>query len=565
MKREGFPCKIHFIWIGGPMPGWASANVDEFRRLNPEHEIAVHGEEALLDDYRPIYERLDELAPKADLVRYSVLEREGGWYFDADTWPLRPVADIEHAYRPDGRQMIIGEQYDSKHRLWINNGAIGVAAGWPGWPAFRRMLLATEPRDRVALGPGLLTRFCRQHRDLVEIVARPWFYGVGPDWTGKLYRQVRRGRMAACRTVADTDGQFPFSIHLWAGNKRVDLCERPPTGENVFGSGERTALVACTMRRMPSETSDLWSGVIRGLVALGFRVERHSTERAFDAAAEIPDVIVTWNGMRGAAGDLVQTAKLFDIPVIRLEHGFYQRRLYSQADHEGILHRASWRRELRNPAPPEGAERLARFYPDGITAMRKRKGYILVIGQVAGDSQMFDSPIQSSIPLQRLVHRATKGMSVPVFFRPHPAERSPRQSLLKQLPRDDDARGVYVRTKHGSGLDQALAGAAFVITINSNTIVEALAAGVPALAFGPHLGIEAGVVRQTSEQTLRNDILEMLAGWRPEQAAVENFLRHLACRQWTPDELATAEVMGKLLDAAGVLYEQPVADGCCVA
>ena len=560
-----FSRKIHFIWIGDPMPDWAAANIDEFRRLNPDHEITIHGEEALLDDYRSIYDRLEELASKADLLRYSILEREGGWYFDTDTWPLRPVCDIEHAYRPDGRRMIVGEQYERKHRLWINNGAIGVSTDWPGWPAFKRMLMATEPKDRVAFGPALLTRFVREHRDLVDIVARPWFYGIRPEWSGKLYRQVRRGRMTACRTVAETGGQFPFSMHLWAGNKHVNLSEHPPIGDNVFGEGERTALVACTSRSVPSETTDLWSGVVRGLVAAGFRVERHSTEKAFEASAEIPDVLVTWNGMRAAGEKLVQIARMFDIPVIRIEHGFYERKLYSQADHEGILHWASWRRELLDPAPAEGQQRLARFYPDGIRPMKKRKGYILVIGQVMGDSQMLDSPIQSAIPLQRLVHRATKDMSVPVYFRPHPSERSPRQILLKSLPGGDDARGVYVKTKHGLGLAEALDGAAFIITINSNTIVETLAAGVPALAFGPHLGIDAGVVRQTCEGTLRTDILDMLAGWRPDQAAVQNFLEHLACRQWTPDEFADPVTMAKLLDAAGVSHGRSVENRCCVA
>ena len=39
------PKVIHFIWIGGEMPEWAEFNVAEFRRLNPAHEIKIHGHE----------------------------------------------------------------------------------------------------------------------------------------------------------------------------------------------------------------------------------------------------------------------------------------------------------------------------------------------------------------------------------------------------------------------------------------------------------------------------------------------------------------------------------------
>jgi len=174
------------------MPEWAEWNIEQFRQLNPDHVLCVHHEDALADEYRELYDQADDLASKADLLRYSVLERFGGWYFDVDTVPLRPVSDIVHAYRLDGRRMIVGEQYEKKHRLWINNGAIGVSRDWPGWAAFRRMLLATEPSDRVAFGPALLTRFVREHRSLVEVVDPPWFYGVRPEWSGKLFRQVRR-------------------------------------------------------------------------------------------------------------------------------------------------------------------------------------------------------------------------------------------------------------------------------------------------------------------------------------------------------------------------------------
>jgi len=381
---------------------------------------------------------------------------------------------------------------------------------------------------------------------------------VRPEWSGKLYRAMRRGQVEMLRWHAETGGQFPFSFHLWAGNKRVDL-----DGSNV-DSGDRIALITCASKAALSDEKYPYVHIARGLESLGFQCEMQQIDGALEKAHDIPSLLVTWNGRKGASLDQVQQAAKLGIPVIRLEHGFFERKRYTQADHEGILHWASWRRDLLEPAPADGKERLARFYPDGIKPMGKRSGYILVIGQVAGDSQMEGSELQSAIPLQRLIHRATKNKGLPVYFRPHPSDRCPNAKLLPRLE-VADARGTYVKTKHGLGLAEALAGAKFIITINSNTIVEALAAGVPALAFGPHLGIEAGVVHRATADTLHVDLQEMLDGWRPDQAAVQNFLEHLACHQWAPEEFADPEVMSKLLDAAGVSHGRHAEDRCCVA
>ncbi|GAH53767.1 unnamed protein product, partial [marine sediment metagenome] len=74
------PKRIHFVWIGpAEMPDWGRRNIEEFQRLNPEHEITLHGEEILLPQYREVYNRRTIPANKSDLLRYSALERFGGW------------------------------------------------------------------------------------------------------------------------------------------------------------------------------------------------------------------------------------------------------------------------------------------------------------------------------------------------------------------------------------------------------------------------------------------------------------------------------------------------------
>ncbi len=72
------------------MPEWAERNIQEFRRLNPDHEIRIHGEEVILPEYGDVAARIrgagreyigkQTAAPNlSDLGRYSAIERFGGW------------------------------------------------------------------------------------------------------------------------------------------------------------------------------------------------------------------------------------------------------------------------------------------------------------------------------------------------------------------------------------------------------------------------------------------------------------------------------------------------------
>ena len=92
------PKLIHFVWLG-PMLDWVADNIRRFETLNPEHKICLHRDDSeLMPDYREAYGHCVNASAQSDLLRLSVLERHGGWYFDTDTFALRPVADIERAY-----------------------------------------------------------------------------------------------------------------------------------------------------------------------------------------------------------------------------------------------------------------------------------------------------------------------------------------------------------------------------------------------------------------------------------------------------------------------------------
>ena len=101
------PRLIHFVALGCELPEWAAHNIEAFRRLNPDYRILVHRDDGmLLPTFRPGYDAIKGKHPwsrRSDLVRVSILAKFGGWYWDWDFLPLRPIADIDRCTPAEGQ------------------------------------------------------------------------------------------------------------------------------------------------------------------------------------------------------------------------------------------------------------------------------------------------------------------------------------------------------------------------------------------------------------------------------------------------------------------------------
>jgi hypothetical protein len=548
------PRLIHFVWIGGPLPDWAARNVEEFRKVNPGFAVKVHGEEAILPELAAVCAGAAHPSSKADLVRLSVLSHEGGWYFDVDYWPLRPLEEAVWAWGLDGRRVFVSRQNHIK--VPLNNCMMASAPGAAGIGELISTAQATPAKDRCCYGPDLLSAVYARKPGLFAVADWPWFMPMRHKGAASYWQRALRGDVEPLRQAEPrTGGQLPFALHLWLNGCEAEILQ-------AFKKAPDTRPFAL-VEECPSEQP--MSGMAEGLHNFGLLVRRYhqDDEMVLERMPVKPCLLVAWNNIRRSK--LAASAARHGVPALWCENGFLDRKRYIQVDPEGFLHRSGWRRLLGNPAPVEGAEKLARFYPKGTGRITARMGgYILVLGQVAGDTQMVDSELQGSIPLQReLIRALPKGAAA--YFRPHPQaslQRKDRTHVhLPLLDERQEERAGYRATKSGSGLADALSQASFVVTINSNAAVEALAAGVPVLAFGPHLGIDAGVIRRCTVATLAADIQAMHRGWCPEQARVDNFLRWLAARQWCREEFANPAVMGRLLAEAGVTVGGGVGSG----
>jgi hypothetical protein len=349
-----------------------------------------------------------------------------------------------------------------------------------------------------------------------------------------------------------TGGQMPYAAHLWAEANATALATAPRIGAQMRPKAIICLRATNGRREHPfGPNGELISAITASMEALGYSVAR-GDESKIERGYKAPAAVFTWNGIRNAA-----TAAEWEktgAAVFRVEQGFFDRPRHYQVDHEGILHRTSWRNLLIAGEPPASSSReKLRMYVPEIKAQRSRSGgYVLVIGQVSNDSQLADSEIKGPIPLAKAVRSAVRGKKIDCYFRPHPADTRSHSRVRMPVLGGGNEKAQYRATGSGPQLADALAGAKFVVTINSNAITEALAAGVPVLAMGPSLAIYAGAAHPTSSATLAADIDEMIGGWRAPQVRVNDYLAHLAGRQYSAADLAKTDVMARILGDAGI-------------
>jgi hypothetical protein len=535
---------LHFVWIGSnTMPDWAEKNIAEFKRLNPAYQVMIHGEEVLLDEIQGKYNQISFITSKSDLLRYSALKKFGGWYFDCDFWPMRSIDDIQSAYGLTGSKLFISKQNGQKNsQLKYANGILAAGKDSKALDSIIDYVLNTNELARVSYGPGMLNRLVEQSPSEFVIADWPWFFPADIQTAVGNYLRILNGYDQIAHTMAPTGGQKPFAMHLWA-NGKTDLKEQfdskiyfsfNPEGKKLAGILASDIQVK-NMRLNPDHPL---KAAADGLAKIGYRVEVRPTGY-WPLWFEKPDIIIVWNGMRSEFAGTVAKARAEGIKVLQMEHGFYDRSRYFQADHKGILHWASWTGNLAAEITENTEIKRKRFekvWPAGIKPIRyKKDGYILVLGQVSEDTQMLESEIRSGLQLDHAVYNAIKDLKITAFFRAHPKDAKAYFGRRKYLP----------ESTHQS-LAEAAAGAKFVIAINSNSCVECLAMGVPVMAFGPATFLQAGVAQKTSLQTLRNDIIQ---AWQkmdlPEQEKINNYLYTLAAKQYSLDELREGSIFNR--------------------
>ncbi len=212
------------------------------------------------------------------------------------------------------------------------------------------------------------------------------------------------------------------------------------------------------------------------------------------------DLAVFWGHRRRK---IIEAQKAAGADYLVLEHGFMgDRREWTSAGFNGLNGRADFRLHAR-----QDRVRFDTNFSDLMQPWRTGGAYALLLGQVPGDMSIRGLDIDKWYSEQ--IAKMQKCSDLPIKFRPHPkAAHAPLPAGLDVI---------------GGTLADAFAGAAFAVTFNSNSGVEAALAGVPVYA------LDAGsMARPIAAESL------CLAPWRPDrlQWAVD-----LAWCQWTEREI----------------------------
>lgn len=143
--------------------------------------------------------------------------------------------------------------------------------------------------------------------------------------------------------------------------------------------------------------------------------------------------------------------------------------------------------------------------------------YVLLIGQVQGDMSLRGRDLSDWYDEQAEQAHAVTGL--PVLFRPHPMS----------LDRGYRRQTVKLAAELLGDLRTALAGAALVVTFNSNTGVEAVLAGKRTVVADV-----GGMAWDLCAHTVRD-------AWNAPAPHREPWLEKLAWCQWTMEEIRSGE------------------------
>jgi hypothetical protein len=172
--------------------------------------------------------------------------------------------------------------------------------------------------------------------------------------------------------------------------------------------------------------------------------------------------------------------------------------------------------------PDDGGERFRQHYT--MKPWKQGGEYVLIMGQVPGDASLQG---QNLLPwYQQMAAAAAKQFGLPVKFRPHPValQKGHRQFVSGAI-------------RSAASLEQDLAGAAAVITYNSNSGVDAVINGVPAIV--------------ADQGSMAWDVSAHHVGSLVRPAR-ESWAHQLAWKQWSMEEISSGFALKPLLEVANV-------------
>ena len=210
MQDAKIPKRLHFIWLGKPMPRHLADNVHQWRELHPEWQAYVWGEDNIpMLRNSELYRNARKLVPpdavyqfQADIIRLELLYDFGGFYADVDTRPLKPIDEALTGHDAFAA---------AEDRSWVGNTYLGSTPGHPMFAELITHLTGNVRRHRGKRpnhlsGPRYLTPIWRRHG--AYVAPSHQFYPYS-------YTDVKAG------TVPTTFAPDVVAVHGWNHTREV--------------------------------------------------------------------------------------------------------------------------------------------------------------------------------------------------------------------------------------------------------------------------------------------------------------------------------------------------------
>lgn len=219
------PKTLNFVWFGPrALPDWWPILAKRWAALNPDYNIRIH-EDLPLDSslYEAFTRRCAYVESKSDVVRLQILKDHGGWYFDLDMVPLRPVDDILKDYPVGPEQcFVVRQKHDGDHDYDYANGILGCEKGAMAMRSLYADALLFQKlgvTSRCAYGPLLVTQ---------AVMSRPAeFFVTGPPdmflnpsdglRAVQILQRLQRANFSEKAVRLEYPDRVPYMFHLWEG------------------------------------------------------------------------------------------------------------------------------------------------------------------------------------------------------------------------------------------------------------------------------------------------------------------------------------------------------------
>lgn len=237
----------------------------------------------------------------------------------------------------------------------------------------------------------------------------------------------------------------------------------------------------------------------------GLKLHGINAEWLYDRSYKPSDLAVIW-GMRFP--QIIKGQKENGNDFLVMERGYVGDRMkFTSMGFNGLNNRADFHAENM----PD--DRWDKYFDGMMKHWKTEDGYILLIGQVAGDSSIKDRIILTDWLNEVVAELSKIYPGKEIVFRPHPLSRQ-----NQNIPGTENSNG---------SLEQDLSGAGLCVTFNSNTGVEAVLAGVPTITMD-----RGAMAYNVTSHALDVPIC------KPDR---EQWAYDMAYKQWMMEEIASGE------------------------